>query len=204
MADQYLAGDTTVLQNLGRGPQAAEAIKQLRTAIVQRGRQQGLNGAQIAGRIADFKGVLSTERAVGTRTAQVELPAAEAQKLIPLALKASDAVPRSGFLPFSKAEQAINHGLNNPQLRQFVAANNALVNVYSRAVSPSGVPTDSDKSHARQLLDTAYDNPIVSRCRYADAKGNCGSAVGAAAGSRAASGVGRANGAFRSSRSGSR
>jgi hypothetical protein len=34
-----------------------------------------------------------------------------------------------------------------------------LVNVYSRAVSPTGQPTVADKEHARELLSTAYDQP---------------------------------------------
>lgn len=159
MAEQYLAGDSTVMQNLGRGKQGSENIVRLRKAITQKARAQGMNGADIAAQMADFKGALAAERAAGTRIANVELASTEAQRLFPLALQASQALPRNGFLPFAKAEQAIRSGTNDPKLRQFVAANNALVNVYSRAVSPSGAPTVSDKEHARELLSTAYDQP---------------------------------------------
>jgi hypothetical protein len=47
---------------------------------------------------------------------------------------------------------------NDPALRQFAAANNALVNVYSRAISPSGTPTVADKEHAREMISTAMDD----------------------------------------------
>lgn len=159
MAQQYLAGDPSVMQNLGRGKQGAENIVRLRREITSQAKAQGMNGADIAAQMADFKGTLSAERAAGTRTANVELASTEAQRLFPLALQTSQAIPRNGFLPFSRAQQAIRGGNNNPKLRQFVAANMALVNVYSRAVSPTGQPTDSDKAHARELLDTAYDQP---------------------------------------------
>jgi hypothetical protein len=157
MAQQYLAGDTSVMQNLGRGKQGSENIVKLRSEISKQAKAQGMNGADIAAQMADFKGTLSAERAAGTRTANVELASTEAQRLFPLALQASQALPRNGFLPFAKAEQALRSGNNNPKLRQFVAANNALVNVYSRAVSPTGQPTVQDKEHARELLSTAYD-----------------------------------------------
>lgn len=159
MAQQYLAGDPSVMQNLGRGKQGAENIVRLRSQITKQAKAAGMSGSDIAAQMADFKGTLSAERAAGTRTANVELASTEAQRLFPLALQASQALPRTGFLPFSRAQQAIRSGTNDPKLRQFVAANMALVNVYSRAVSPTGQPTDSDKAHARQLLDTAYDQP---------------------------------------------
>lgn len=162
IADQYLAGDKSALQNIGRGAQGAADLRKVRNLVAQRAKSQGLSGKQVAAQMADFAGSMAAERATGTRMANVELPAAEAQKLFPLALQASAALPRSGFLPFSKAEQSVRNGLNDPRYRQFVAANNALVNVYSRAVSPTGTPTVADKEHARQLLDTAYDQKSYS------------------------------------------
>src|SRR6185312_1589499 len=42
-----------------------------------------------------------------------------------------------------------------PELARFVAATNSLVNSYVRAVSPSGVPTDSMREHAYSMLNSA-------------------------------------------------
>lgn len=162
LAQQYRAGDKTVFQNLGRGAQGAQNVVALRREVVKQARADGQTGSDIAAQMADFTGTLSAERAAGTRIAQVDLAATEAQKLIPLALQASNDLPRNGFLPFSKAQQSIRNGTNDPRLRKFVAANNALVNVYSRAVSPTGAPTVADKDHARELLDTAYDQKSYS------------------------------------------
>lgn len=157
MASQYLAGDKTVMQGLGRGQQGSANIARVRAEIAKQAHDMGLTGRDIAARMADFAGVVSGERAAGTRIAQVELAATEAERIIPLALQASDALPRSGFVPFAKAEQMVRSGTNDPRLRRFVTANTALVNVYSRAISPTGAPTVSDKEHARELLSTAYD-----------------------------------------------
>ncbi len=46
----------------------------------------------------------------------------------------------------------------DPALKQFVAANNTIINTFARAISPTGSPTVSDKEHAREMLSTA-DSP---------------------------------------------
>jgi hypothetical protein len=50
-----------------------------------------------------------------------------------------------------------NEQTNDPALREFAAVNNGIINTYARAISPTGVPTVSDKDHARQILSTAFD-----------------------------------------------
>jgi hypothetical protein len=51
--------------------------------------------------------------------------------------------------------QAVQKGSSSPELASFVAATNSLVNSYVRAVSPSGVPTDSMREHAYSMLNAA-------------------------------------------------
>ncbi len=158
MAAQYLAGDKTVMQNLGRGAQGSKNIVRLRTEIAKQMGAQGLTGPDVAATMAQYAGDVAASRTAGTRMAQVDLAVHEAKRVLPLARAASMSLPRSSFMPFSRAQQAVRSGTNDPRLRKFVAANNALVNVYARAISPVGGGTVSDKEHARELLDTAYDD----------------------------------------------
>lgn len=157
MAAQYLAGDTSVMQNLGRGAQGAQNIIALRNEIANQAKAAGYGGADLAAKNAEYFGTKAGQRTVGTKTANVEMAANEAYSLIPLAKEASDNVVRSGFLPFGKAQIMFDDQTNDPNLRKFAAANNSLVNTYARAISPSGVPTVTDKEHAREMLRTAYD-----------------------------------------------
>jgi hypothetical protein len=157
MATQYLSGDKTVMQNLGRGAQGSANIVALRQAITKEAQAQGMTGPQIAAKMAEFAGTMAGQRTAGTRIANIEMASNEAESLIPLARDASAGVARSSLLPFGKAQIMFNEQTNDPAMRKFAAANNALVNVYSRAISPSGVPTVSDKEHARHLLSTAMD-----------------------------------------------
>lgn len=159
MADQYIAGDKSVMQNLGRGVQGASNIVKLRGAIANKLTAKGMTGADMAQAMAEFQGLTSGERALGTRTANIGMAVNEAKQVIPLALEASKAVSRSQFLPLAQAENAVKSGTNDPNLRRFVAANNTLINVYARAINPTGTPTESDKAHAREMLSTAFDQP---------------------------------------------
>jgi hypothetical protein len=155
MADQYLAGDRTVLQNLGRGAQGAENIVKLRTAIMNRAREAGVDPKGIVNNFNEQAGALAGQRAVGTRAANISLAANEANNMIPIALEASDKLPRTQYMPWNQAVQAVQKGTSSPELASFVAATNSLVNSYVRAVSPSGVPTDSMRQHAYDMLNAA-------------------------------------------------
>ena len=58
--------------------------------------------------------------------------------------------------------QAYQTGTSSPELARFVAATNSLVNSYVRAVSPSGVPTDSMREHAYSMLNSAQSPKAYS------------------------------------------
>lgn len=155
MASQYLAGDKSVMQNLGRGAQGAANIVKLRTEIYSQANDQGLNGKDIVNNFNEQAGNLAGQRSIGTRSANISLAANEANNMIPIALEASAKVPRGEWMPWNKMVQAYQTGTSSPELARFVAATNSLVNSYVRAVSPSGVPTDSMREHAYSMLNSA-------------------------------------------------
>jgi hypothetical protein len=155
MASQYLAGDKSVMQNLGRGAQGAANIVKLRTEIYNQANDQGLNGKDIVNNFNEQAGNLAGQRSIGTRAANISLAANEANNMIPIALEASAKVPRGEWMPWNKMVQAYQTGTSSPELARFVAATNSLVNSYVRAVSPSGVPTDSMREHAYSMLNSA-------------------------------------------------
>ena len=155
MAAQYLAGDKSVMTNLGRGAQGAANVVKLRNEIYKQAQSAGLNGRDIVDNFNEQAGALAGQRAVGTRAANISLAANEANNMIPIALAASDKLPRSQYMPWNQMVQAVQKGSSSPELASFVAATNSLVNSYVRAVSPSGVPTDSMREHAYSMLNAA-------------------------------------------------
>lgn len=154
LADQALTGDKSVFS--GRGMTGAN-LGAIRQRMNQKMRDRGMTGADIAAANAQFMGFNAAQRTAGVKGANVQLAGAEFQGLLPLAQQASMAVSRSKILPFGKVQIMFNEQTNDPALREFAAVNNGIINTYARAISPTGVPTVSDKDHARKILSTAFD-----------------------------------------------
>ena len=162
MAEQYLSGDKSVFQNLGRGTQGAQNIVNLRNEVQRLASERGMDGASIAAKIAEFGGLQAGERALRTRSANIEMAVNEAYNMIPVAREANHAVNRGSFKPWNQLVKGGNVITNDPEYARFAAATLAVVNTWARAISPSGVPAVADKEHANQVLNTvqsaeAYD-----------------------------------------------
>lgn len=155
LAEQYLAGDKSVMTGLGRGAQGAQNIILVRHAIAREAKAQGLAPADIAARLAEYTGYVAEQRSLGTRSANIETASTEAYKMIDIAKKASADVPRGGFLPWNKLVRGGDVVTQDPSYAKFAAATLAVVNTWARAISPSGVPTVADKEHANAVLNTA-------------------------------------------------
>ncbi len=154
-AEQYLAGDRQAVQGYARSAPARIALQ---NEIARQMKESGWTGKDVAAQMADFAGVMSGSRTVGTRAAQIELAASEAEKMIQIATDKSKAFERTQFVPVNAALKAYETNTGAPEVKAFGAAVNSLVNVYARAISPSGVPTVSDKDHAREMV-SVIDSP---------------------------------------------
>lgn len=155
LAKQYLAGDKSVLQNLGRGDAGATNIANMRRAIRAEAKEQGLSPVDIAARMAEFGGFAAEQRALGTRQANIETAATEASKVFPIAEKASEKVDRGDWVPANQLVQNFEKWHSDPKLGAFAQAVDTTVNVYARAISPTGVPHEAARQRALKLLSTA-------------------------------------------------
>jgi hypothetical protein len=156
MAHQYRAGDTSVMQNLGRGAQGAQNIVKLRQKISELNAAAGETGQEQANRNAEMFGVKAGQRTLGTKQANIELAATEFQQVLPVVQKASQAVDRTRFPDLNRIIQMAQEKTGDPNIVAFGGGINTLVNLYGRAISPSGVATVSDKDHAREILQKAW------------------------------------------------
>lgn len=156
MANQYRAGDTSVMQNLGRGAQGAENIVRLRREIARQNSAEGTTGTDQAMRNAEFFGVKAGQRTLGTKQANIEMAATEFKNVLPIVREASLTVNRTNYPDFNKIIQAGEEHTGDPKIVAFGSGVNTLVNLYARAISPTGVPTVSDKDHARDILNKAW------------------------------------------------
>ena len=162
MAEQYLAGDKSVFQNLGRGAQGAANVVALRQRVTRVAKEAGMSPDQVALAQAEFTGMGAAQRSLGTRSANFGLAEKEAYAMADLVTEASSKVPRTQFRSINKVIMAYENNTGDPQARQFGAALNSFINAYARAVSPIGTPTVSDKDHARSMLSTADSHEALT------------------------------------------
>src|SRR5512139_3208850 len=158
MAHQARQGDTTVLSNLGRGIQGAQNIVALRKEIARQNASEGISGEEQAAKNAEFFGSKAGQRAIGTRTANIELAANELKQVIPVVLDASKAVNRTNFPDLNKIILAYQEKTGDPNVVKFGQGINTLINLYARAINPSGIPTVYDKAQAHDILYKAWSN----------------------------------------------
>ena len=161
MADQYLAGDKSVLSGLGYGNVGAQNRAALRQTIKDKAIAAGMSGADVAATLAEYSGITAGERTAGVRSANIEMAVTEATKMADLVKAQSAKVNRTTFMPINKAIIAFNEGTGDVETRKLGASLNSFMNAYARAVSPSGVPTVADKEHARAVMSTADSNEAL-------------------------------------------
>lgn len=151
--DQYLAGDPTAAQGYARSAQMKAAFQ---NRLAERAKEKGISGADLAAKTAEYQGIKAGQRTLGTRQAQIDMSVTEAQNVMPIALEASNKVDRTKYPTLNSMLLAAEKGTGGEDVVRLAGATNALINIYSRAISPTGTPTVSDKDHAREILSTAY------------------------------------------------
>src|SRR5260221_159699 len=159
LAEQYIAGDKSVMVGLGRGAQGPQNIIMVRHAIANEAKAQGMKPADLPARLAEYTGFGSEQRALGTQQANVEMASSEAQQMIANARGASDdtAVSRAHALGWNKIEQWSEKQVQDPKLASLKAATTAVVNTWTRAINPKSFATVSSNEHGYELLNQAQD-----------------------------------------------
>lgn len=150
----------TLPPGLAKNREGADLVKEIMAKVAT----GGVDPKEMLSRSAEFQGQKAGQRTLSTRIANIEMAATEAANLMPIAIKASENVNRTNYPSLNSVILAMEKGTGDANVVQLAVATNSLVNAYSRAISPSGTPTVSDKDHAREILASAY-----SKGQYASA-----------------------------------
>ncbi len=197
LARRVYSGDSSALTGISRGPLGAQNVAAIQARAAQLAQQYAgqpkpsFPESDILANAADQAGAVAGARTSGEITAKLDTFANEASNAMDLGIQASRQVPRTTWTPLNAALQKIQAGSGDPKLAQFTAASNAIVNTYAKAINPSGVPTDSDKAHARDVLSTAQ-SPEAFEATVQQLQREVNIAHNAARGARAAERAGTA------------
>ena len=149
--DQYRAGDTSAFTGLSKQDKA-----RARNRLGDEDEIRGTTGADQAARNANFAGVKAGERTLGTRQANIDSAVTEAEKILPILRKASDAVQRSKSTNMNELIQIGERGTSDENLLRFSQAARSFANIYTRAVVP-GASGVQDREESIKNLPTFTD-----------------------------------------------
>lgn len=180
LAEQALAGDTSVYQNLGRGVQGAQNIVAIRKRVAELAKDQGKTGADIAAGNVAYGGEKAAARSTAVSSGKQAQAADEASQLADQALDVSRQFTRTNAPTINAGLNALRKQGGDPQVSQFQVAINGFKNTYSRAISPTGTPTVHDKQHADELF-SLDQSPAQFEASIAQAKKEMAAAIGAPA-----------------------
>lgn len=161
MAEQALAGDKSVYQGMGYGKAGAAARVRLHNEVTNLAKERGMSGSDIAAANAEFAGMTSGERTLGTTQARIGLGAAEIQKLEPQVLQASSELKRTNYPNFNAAIQAGQHATGDPALKNLAVRLQGLKSAFSQVLTRGGVPTDSARATTDELFNTKDPEPVM-------------------------------------------
>lgn len=159
-AKQALTGDSSALSNWGMGTAGTQNRVKIRSAMTRIAAATGLSPEDLAAKDAEYFGTKSGERTLGTRSANIEMAVNEASNMGVLARQASDALPRTGWMPINSLLNSVRTHSDSdltPQTRAFGAALNSYLNAYATAVGKGTMTVDA-RNHADKMLGTA-DGP---------------------------------------------
>jgi len=156
MAEQAWTGDKSVFQNLGRGTQGAQNIVNLRKAMYQYGTEHGKTPTELASMNNTYQGALSEQRTLGTTGAKVGSANAGLDIVLDQANEAYNKLGRGNFVPFNKLQQmATTNAFSTPEQADAYAADVGAVNMWAKAINPSGVLTVENARRGTEMLNSA-------------------------------------------------
>src|SRR5215471_1661947 len=97
----------------------------------------------------------SRMRALGTRSANIDIAIDEGIGTAKLAIQRSDEVPRGDWVPVNQIAERIRRGTSSVAQQRFDQANAALITAYAQTMSRSGTTTVHAQQRAEAVLLTA-------------------------------------------------
>lgn len=153
LADRAIKGDSSWKVGLAR---ESSLITKVEEEVAKRAKNAGASNAdEILQNRANQEGRKAGQRTLNQISERNKVFGATVAASIDTAIDASRQVPRSSWLPLNQLMQMGQRAQQDPKYAALVAATNTTVNEYAKAVNPSGVSTDADKAHARDMLSAA-------------------------------------------------
>jgi hypothetical protein len=152
-ASMYNIMGGSYLTGLGRDKDTQNAIRQ---EAARQDDAVGVTPDQRAQLQAEYQGSKAAQRTLGQMEARMGTAGFEAQQAITIGRQAIEKVPRTGFMPLNQLIQYGQRNLLDPNQTELAVRAQGIVNTYAAVMARgASVTTDSARSHAEALLNTA-------------------------------------------------
>ena len=160
MAERVVLGGeklSDVAGRLGSGVQGRRDLKDLQDAIARLSKEKGIGPSGIVAQRQETAAQGKASQVAGAQAGKVAVGLAEVRQFGPLAMQASDAVPRGNFTPLSKLIQLGEKKISDVNQKVFLVRHQALLNAYNLVAARAGISA-ADRDHNRELLEMS-DSP---------------------------------------------
>jgi hypothetical protein len=164
MAERVVIGGeklSDVAGRLGSGTQGRRDLRDLQNEIARMTAERGIGPGGIVAQRQETAAQGRASQVAGAQAGKVAVGLAEVRQFGPLAIQASDAVPRGDFTPLSKLKQLGESKISDVNQKVFLVRHQAFLNAYNLVASRAGISA-SDRDHNRSLLEMA-DSPEAYR-----------------------------------------
>lgn len=155
IAEQTLVGDYHGTTGLARNSSSMRKIADWRAKLAK---EQGLTGADLASKDAEFIGQTAAQRVLGVRGAGIEVGIAEAQRFAPMVLELSDKIDRTQFPTINSLELGAEKGTGGEDVVRLVDALNAYKMAYTQILTRGGMPTDDSRKRSDEVIDKNWSS----------------------------------------------
>jgi hypothetical protein len=154
LADRVIDGDPSALAQMGR---STGSMTNAQNMIAKRLNERGLTVQDLEANKKRWGGDVSQSKLAGSMEQRVLAATGEVQRAIPIALEASNNMPRGKAVPLNVLRQKEQQYMSDPKWNAFLVANQTLAKAYGRAMNPQGIPRVSEamESEKRGFLDMA-------------------------------------------------
>jgi hypothetical protein len=154
LADRVIDGDPSALAQMGR---STGSMTNAQNMIAKRLNERGLTVQDLEANKKRWGGDVSQSKLAGSMEQRVLAATGEVQRAIPIALEASNNMPRGKAVPLNILRQKEQQYMSDPKWNAFLVANQTLAKAYGRAMNPQGIPRVSEamESEKRGFLDMA-------------------------------------------------
>lgn len=164
-ADAYLKEGARALQAYGRGNKATANLSYIHDKIVEKAKERGITGTDMAKIEQDFAAGMTEARAIATRSAPAKIAVKEMDKLATPMVESIKALDPTEFPDWNSIQNAMSKKTGGPKVVRAALAVQEFKTAFTNLMVRNGVPTDAARAKTDELFNTNFSLEQIEAVR---------------------------------------